>query len=120
VAQSILNSVKKMVGLPETDTSFDLDILTHINSVFSTLNQLGVGPVEGFEILDDSATWETYLTDVRLSFVKTYVFLRVRLLFDPPANSFTIESMNNQIRELEWRINVMREGDSWTDPTLIV
>lgn len=119
--ESILNSVKKMVGLTEADTSYDLDILAHTNSVFSTLNQLGIGPDDGFEILSDSETWDAFLgSDPRLNFVKTYMFLRVRLLFDPPVNSFTIESINKNIDELEWRINVVREGDSWVDPTVPV
>lgn len=117
MAQSIFTSVKKVVGLSESDTSFDDDILMHINSVFSTLNQLGIGPETGFEIEDSIPTWDAFIgTDLRLNFVKTYVYLRVRLVFDPPATSFAIDSMNKQIEELEWRINVLREGDSWTDP----
>jgi hypothetical protein len=116
VAQSILSSVKKILGVAETDTSFDLDIMIHINSAFATLNQLGIGPPEGFEIEDSDDTWDDFVTDKRMSSMKSYVYLRVRLLFDPPSTSFALDSMQKQIEQLEWRLNVVREGDSWTDP----
>lgn len=116
MAQSILNSVKKILGVAEADTSFDLDIMIHINSAFSTLNQLGIGPPEGFEIEDSADTWDDFDTDKRMSSMKSYVYLRVRLLFDPPSTSFALDSMQKQIEQLEWRLNVVREGDSWTDP----
>ena len=108
---SILDSTKKILGLdPEYDV-FDVDIITHINSAFFTLNQLGVGPAEGFMIVDDAATWSEYLGgQINLNAVKTYVYLRVRLLFDPPQTSFAISAMEKQIQELEWRLNVHREG----------
>lgn len=116
---SILTSIKKILGIGETDTSFDTDVIIHINSVFSTLNQLGLGPEEGFMIEDATATWDAFFgSDPRLSAVKTYVYLRVRLLFDPPSTSYLIEAMQSQSKELEWRLNVQREGESWTDPTL--
>lgn len=112
---SILNSVKKTLGLEEGYQPFDHEILTHINSVFFTLNQLGVGPEVGFSIEDDTATWNTFLgDDPNLNAVKTYIYLRVRLLFDPPQTSFAIESMNKQIQELEWRLNVYRENEKST------
>lgn len=117
MAQSILISVKKILGIAEDDTSFDVDIVLHINTVFSILNQIGIGPTDGFMIEDSTSTWDTFMgPDKRLSPVKTYIYLRVRLLFDPPNTSFVIESMNKQVAELEWRLNVIREGDSWTDP----
>jgi hypothetical protein len=116
VAQSVLISVKKILGIAESDTSFDIDVVLHINSVFSILDQVGIGPPGGFLIEDSTATWDDFVTDKRLNSVKTYVYLRVRLLFDPPNTSFVIDSMNKQIAELEWRLNVVREGDSWTDP----
>jgi hypothetical protein len=116
VAQSILTSVKKILGQAESDTSFDVDIVLHINSVFAVLDQLGVGPAGGFVIEDSTATWDDFVTDTRMNSVRTYVYLRVRLLFDPPSTSFVIDSMNKQIAELEWRLNVVREGDSWVDP----
>jgi hypothetical protein len=121
VAQSILDTTKKTVGLSSDDDSFDDDIVMHINTALSTLNQLGIGPTEGFEVEDSSATWDDFLGgDKRLNFVKTYVYLRVRLVFDPWQTSFVIDSMNKQIQELEWRMNVLREGEAWTDPTVPV
>lgn len=116
MAQSILTSVKKVLGIAESDTSFDVDIVLHINSVFSTLDQLGVGPTGGFAIEDATATWDDFVTDKRMNSVKSYLYLRVRLLFDPPSTSFVIDSMERQISQIEWRLNVVREGDSWTDP----
>jgi len=118
VAQSILNSVKKMLNIGESDTSFDLDIIIHINSAFSTLHQIGIGPDEGFMIEDASATWQSFTTNRLLNSVKTYMYAQVRLDFDPPNTSFGIEAMERHIRELIWRINVVREGYAWQDPTL--
>jgi hypothetical protein len=117
VADSILTNIKKIVGITESDTSFDPDIIMHANSVFSVLNQLGIGPTDGFMIEDLTPTWDDFLAaDKRLNMVKTYVYLRVRLLFDPPQTSFVIESLNKQIQELEVRMSIVREGDSWVDP----
>jgi hypothetical protein len=116
---SILNSTKKILGLPPEDTSFDLDIITQINSAFSTVWDLGVGPVEGFVIEDEEPTWEEYhpdLANVQLSQLKTYVYLKVRLAFDPPQTSYALEALKEQIREHEWRLNVRRETDEWVDP----
>lgn len=111
MADSILSDTKKILGVPETDTGYDLDILMHINSVLSTLNQLGIGPVEGFSIEDASATWAELLADdPRLNSVKTYIYLRVRMLFDPPGTSFLLGAMQDQIKELEWRISTQRES----------
>lgn len=119
--QSILNSIKKVANLSETDESFDLDILMHINSVFADLTQMGIGPDEGFEIEDATTTWDAFIgTDVRYNSVKTYVYLRLRLIFDPPSTSYAIDSMNKQIEKFEWRLNVEREGSKWTDPFLPV
>ena len=108
---SILDSTKKILGLdPEYDV-FDVDIITHINTAFFTLNQLGVGPAEGFMIVDNTSPWSWFSEGrVNLNAVKTYVYLRVRLLFDPPQTSFAISAMEKQIQELEWRLNVHREG----------
>ena len=109
--ESILNSVKKILGIASDYDAFDTDIIIHINSVFSTLNQLGLGPDEGFMIEDDSAVWGDFLLDdMRLNSVKTYVYLKVRILFDPPTTGFTLTALQEQIKELEWRLNVYREG----------
>lgn len=114
---SILKSIKKILGLDSDYTVYDLDVITHINSVFSTLTQLGVGPSAGFMIEDDTATWSDFLDDdPKISSVKTYVYLRVRLIFDPPSTSYVIAALERQITELEWRLNVNREDTQWTDP----
>jgi len=118
---SILTSTKKILGIDEGYTAFDLDILTHINSVFATLNDLGIGPAEGFMVEDETATWGDFIgTDKRLNSVKSYVYLRVRLMFDPPATSYLMDSLNRQAQEFEWRLNTIREGDSWTDPNPVL
>ena len=108
--ESILKSTKKILGLDADYTPFDLDVITHINAAFSLLNQLGVGPVEGFSIEDDSASWSDFdVPSNQLHLIKTYVYLKVRILFDPPGTSFLLEAANNQIKEYEWRLNVFRE-----------
>lgn len=110
MVDSILDSTKKVLGLPPEYDVFDADILMHINSAFSTLNQLGIGPDEGFMVEDNEATWSTFLgDDKRFNAVKTYVYLRVRLLFDPPGTAYLVSAMQDQIREHEWRLNVQRE-----------
>lgn len=115
--QSILKSVKKLLGIGDDDDSFDLDVLMHINTVFSNLTQLGIGPPEGFAIEDDSKEWKEFLQDdVKQSAAKSYVYLRVRMLFDPPASSFAIVAFEKQIEELGWRLNVDRESDEWVNP----
>ena len=104
---SILTSIKKLLGIDEEYTQFDNDIIMHINTVFLNLTQLGVGPEEGFLIEDDAATWDDFIGDSsQLQAVKTYVYLKVKLLFDPPLSSSVIESINRIISELEWRLNV--------------
>src|SRR4051794_31505248 len=109
--QSILKSTKKVLQIGPDDESFDLDILTHINSAFSTLNDLGLGPESGFVIEDVSSVWEDFLIDdpVQLNRVKTFVFLHSRLLFDPPATTFHLNAAQAQLAEITWRINVKRE-----------
>lgn len=103
---SILTSIKKLLGVAEDYAEFDEDIMTHINSVFLNLTQLGVGPEEGFMIENDTAVWEDFINDsVQLQAVKTYVYLKVKLLFDPPLSSSVTESINRMIAELEWRLN---------------
>lgn len=114
---SILDSTKKTLGLSPDYDVFDPDIIMHINTVFSFLNQIGVGPSEGFMIEDATTTWDQFVTDSRLNSIKSYIYLRVKLLFDPPATSFVLSAMKEQIQELEWRINVYRESS--TDPSLI-
>lgn len=108
--ESILTSIKKLLGIDEEYTQFDSDIIMHINSVFLNLTQLGVGPSEGFLIEDDTATWDDFIGDSnQLQAVKSYVYIKVKLLFDPPLSSSVTESMNRMISELEWRLNVAVE-----------
>lgn len=108
--QSILTSTKKILGVQEYYTSFDLDIITHINAALSTVNQLGVGPAEGFAIEDDQAKWDDLgIPQNQLNMVRSYIFLKVRMLFDPPSTSFHIEAMNKQAEEYEWRLGVFRD-----------
>lgn len=107
--ESILTSIKKMLGIDEEYTHFDADIIMHINSVLMILTQLGVGPTEGFVIEDDTSTWTDFIPQIntaQLNAVKSYVYMKVKLMFDPPLSSSVIESTNRQISELEWRLNV--------------
>lgn len=105
--ESILTSIKKMLGITEEYTIFDPDIIMHINSVFMVLNQLGVGPSEGFRIEDKSTNWDEYIKETdNLDAVKSYMHLKVKLLFDPPVSSAVMNAMTQSINELEWRLNV--------------
>ena len=105
--ESILDTIKKMLGIPEADTAFDTDIIVNINSAFMVLHQLGVGPESSpFSIDDNTALWTDFLTDtVFYSAVKTYLYLKVKLVFDPAGTSFLGESIKAQILELEWRLS---------------
>jgi len=103
---SILDNIKKMLGIASENTDFDTDIIIHINSVFSTLHQLGIGPSNGYAINGKDSTWEDYITTSQIENVRSYIYLRVRLLFDPPQNSFLVDSFKEQIKELEWRFTV--------------
>lgn len=114
---SILLSIKQLLGLNPENTPFDLDVMMHINSVFSTLTDLGVGPSAGFMIFDETATWEDLLGQgTRQNQVKIYVWLRTKLLFDPPESPAAFTAMNEQVAEMTWRINARREEEMWTDP----
>ena len=113
--ESILTSIKKLLGIAEEYEHFDNDIIMHINSVFMILTQLGVGPSKGFAIADSSASWDDFLPEggEKLQAVKTYMYMKVRLMFDPPTSSAVMESMNRMINELEWRLNAAVDpGDS--------
>ena len=102
---SILTSIKKLLGITEEYEHFDQDIIIHINSVFMILNQLGVGPSNGFSITDKTAVWSDFISEgTNLESVKSYIYLKVRLLFDPPTTSAVMESMNRMICELEFRL----------------
>lgn len=111
MTESILTSIKKLLGITAEDKSFDEDIIIHINTVFLDLNQLGVGPEDGFRIEDENVTWDEFVEDdTYYDAVKTYIYLKVRLLFDPPQNSAVMTSYNQTIDRLEWRLNVKAES----------
>lgn len=106
IMDSILISVKKMLGITADYTHFDDDIIMHINSVFMILHQLGVGPEEGFMIESDRETWDEFIKDeFTIESVKSYMYLKVGLLFDPPTSSNVMEAKNRLANELEWRLN---------------
>ena len=105
--ESILTSIKKLLGIAEDYTQFDSDLIMHINTVFLNLTQLGVGPEEGFSIQNENDAWSDFIdNNAQLQAVKSYMYLKVKLLFDPPLSSSVIESMNRMIAELEFRLNV--------------
>lgn len=107
MSDSILTSTKKILGIDEDYVAFDLDIITHINSAFFTLTQIGVGPVDGFMIEDAEAVWSDFLGEnTGVASVKTYVFLKVKMVFDAPTTSYLVSAMQEQIREMEWRLEV--------------
>lgn len=112
---SILLSTKKYLGIADEDTGFDMDILMSINTVFGILTQLGVGPKEGYAISDDTATWSDYLQDnALLEMVKTYMYLKVRMIFDTPTSGSVNSAHESLIAELESRINYMVDP-GWED-----
>jgi hypothetical protein len=117
--ESILISTKKILGIDAAYDAFDLDVITHINAAFSTLYQLGVGPDTGFSIEDDTKVWDDFISgdEVIVNACKTYVYLRVRILFDPPMTSFVLTALKEQLQEYEWRINILRETTDWVAPT---
>lgn len=113
-SSSILTSIKKALGIAEADEAFDPDILMHTNSTLATLTQLGVGPENGFQIEDKEATWDDLLGgDARYNFVKTWMYTKVRLIFDPPATSFAIAAYQDLLKEFEFRIYTLSEVDKW-------
>lgn len=108
--ESILNTIKKMLGIELDCTDFDLELIPHINSVLMAVMQLGVGPSTGLMILDDKNMWTELLGDRKdLESVKTYIYLKTRLLFDPPTNAYLVEALERQATELEWRITAQAE-----------
>lgn len=115
--ESILKSVKKNLGLDPTYKAFDHDVMTHINTCFFTLNQLGIGPAEGFAIEGEDERWVDF-TDVKLNIsaqnaLQTYIYLKVRSIFDPPGTPHHISAIKEQIEELEHRLKTERELNTW-------
>lgn len=109
--ESILTSIKKLLGITESCSDFDADIIMHINGVFMILNQLGVGPSDTFSIANEESTWNDFLPDnANMEGIKTYMYLKVKLVFDPPTSGIVTESMNNLIKEYECRLNIAAES----------
>ncbi len=109
--ESILTSIKKLLGIDAGYTHFDPDLVMHINSVFSILTQMGVGPPDGFLITGAGEEWPSFITDQScLQLVKSYIYLKVRLIFDPPLSSAAIESINQQIKEFEFRLFIAADS----------
>lgn len=108
MTESILLTVKKMLGIDEDYHAFDIDIITNINSVFLTLNQIGVGP-KGFQIAGQDEVWSDFVPPEEMPGIQTYVYQKVRLLFDPPTSSFLLSAIQGMIDEFEWRFNVQSE-----------
>ena len=108
---SILTSIKKLIGMDEDYEYYDTDIIIHINTIFMYLSQIGIGPSDGFSISDETTTWEDFLPSDNKNFeaVKIYIYLKTRLIFDPPQSSSTMEAIKQTISELEWRLNVEAE-----------
>lgn len=114
---SILKDIKHQLGLAPDYDAFDPDVIQFINSVLATLYQFGIGPEAGFTITSDESKWQEFFgDDPRLNMVKSYVYLRVRLLFDPPTTSFLLEAFDKQIKEAEWRIIEQKENAPWPVP----
>jgi len=108
--ESILTSIKKLLGLEEEYVQFDADIIIFINSALMSANMLGIGPVLGFNITDKTQTWSSFVGNRQdLSSIKSYIFLKVKLVFDPPQMGYLVEAIKQQITELEWRLNVQVE-----------
>ena len=113
--ESILTSIKKLLGIDEFYDAFDKDLIIHINSVFSVLTQLGVGPSIGFYITGVNEKWSDFISDDKtIEFIKSYTYMKVRLMFDPPQSSYAIESLNRLASEMEWRINVAVDHNETT------
>lgn len=110
--ESILTTIKLLLGITEEYTHFDVQIVKHINRAFSTLRQLGIGPPEGFRIEDSTKTWSDFLpegNDESIDFVQTYIYEKVRMAFDPPTSSAHMQALKEDIAEHEWRLNLDAE-----------
>lgn len=113
---SILNTIKKLLGIDSADDSFDTDVIVSINTVIPTLSQMGIGPVNGFIISSADQKWTDYIPDltINLEGVKTYIYLKTKLIFDPPTNSTVIKSIEDSLKELEWRMMLTVETNNLT------
>lgn len=109
---SILESIKKLLGIPKEYDVFDVDVIMHINTAFAILNQLGLGPEGGYGIEGYDEIWDDYMTSYNMSMIKTFIYLKVRLAFDPPSSTALIESMQRTLDELTWRLELEGQNGS--------
>ena len=109
---SILESIKKLLGIPKEYDAFDVDVIMHINTAFAILNQLGLGPEGGYGIEGYNEIWDDYMTSYNMSMIKTFIYLKVRLAFDPPSSTALIESMQRTLDELTWRLELEGQNGS--------
>ena len=111
--ESILTTIKKLLGLDDSYEAFDTDVIIAINTALMALMQIGIGPKTGFRIEDVGATWKDFLGSdtIDLEAVKTYIFIKARLMFDPPSSSVVVEAYNKAVAECEWRLNVQRDPE---------
>lgn len=109
---SILESIKKLLGIPKEYDAFDVDVIIHINTAFAILNQLGLGPEGGYGIEGYDEIWDDYMTSYNMSMIKTFIYLKVRLAFDPPSSTALIESMQRTLDELTWRLELEGQNGS--------
>ena len=110
--ESILESIKKLLGIPKDYTAFDIDVIMHINTAFAILNQLGLGPEGGYGIEGYNEVWDDYIVSYNMSMIKTFIYLKVRLAFDPPSSTALIESMQRTLDELTWRLELEGQNGS--------
>ena len=114
--ESILKTIKQLIGCPDDFEQFDLDLIVHINSAFATLTQLGVGPKEGYRITGADNEWSEFEDDIqKLSLIKDYVYIKTRLLFDPPTSGSLMDSLKEQLKEMEWRLYMLYDPISEDD-----
>lgn len=109
---SILESIKKLLGIPKDYIAFDVDVIMHINTAFAILNQLGLGPEGGYGIEGYDDVWDDYIVSYNMSMIKTFIYLKVRLAFDPPSSTALIESMQRTLDELTWRLELEGQNGS--------
>ena len=116
--ESILNTIKKMLGPDEGYDVFDTELVIHINTAIATLTQIGVGPPQGFRITGAGETWTDYLgSDEGLENVKTYIYCKVKMIFDPPTSSFVMKALQDTCDELVWRLNVAVDPGNYRTET---
>lgn len=114
--ESILKTIKQLIGCPDDFEQFDLDLIVHINSAFATLTHLGVGPKEGYRITGADNAWSEFEDDAqKLSLIKDYVYIKTRLLFDPPTSGSLMDSLKEQLKEMEWRLYMLYDTISEDD-----